>query len=131
MYTSLRKFHCTRKTLNAMLVILKSMAKERREVPVVIEGSVPSCRLWMIPTNKTFKYLANADIQTYIEMTILPLSKDDVHGFKFRRDIEEFVDALTKILGQTNVTSVAISLILDDNDVDLTMSPQILSSELE
>ena len=106
------------------------MAKEWREVPVVIEGSVPSCRLWMIPTNKTFKYLANAEIQTDIEMALLPLSKDDVHGFKFWIDIEEFVDALTKILGQTNVTSVAISLILDDNDVDLTMSPQICLQNL-
>ena len=130
MYTSLRKFRCTKKTLNAMLVILKSMAKERREVPVVIEGSVPSCRLWMIPTNKTFKYLANAEIQTDIEMALLPLSEDDVYGFKFRIDIEEFVDALTKILDQTDVTSVAISLILDDDDVDLTMSHQICLQNL-
>ena len=97
---------------------------------MVIEGSVPSCRLWMIPTNKTFKYLANAEIQTDIEMALLPLSENNVNGFKFRIDIKEFVDALTKIFDQTDVTSVAISLILDDNDVDLTMSPQICLQNL-
>ena len=37
---------------------------------------------------------------------------------------------MTKILDQTDVTSVAISLILDDNDVDLTMSPQICLQNL-
>ena len=71
MYTSIRKFCCTKKTLNAMIVVLKSMAIERTEVPVVIEGSKPSCRLWRIPTNKTFKYLANADIVTDIDMALL------------------------------------------------------------
>ena len=78
----MRKFCCTKKTLNAMIVVLKSMAIERTEVPVVIEGSKPSCSLWMILTNKTFKYLANADIETDIDMALLPLT-EDMHWTKF------------------------------------------------
>ena len=69
----------------------------------------------MIPTNKTFKYLANADIETDIDMALLPLTEDDAYGFKFRIDITEFADALDEILDPTDETSVAISLILDDN----------------
>ena len=78
----MRKFCCTKKTLNAMIVVLKSMAIERTEVPFVIEGSKPSCRLWMIPTNKTFKYLANTEIETGIDVALLPLAKDHAYGFK-------------------------------------------------
>ena len=126
----MRKFCCTKKTLNAMIVVLKSMAIERTEVPVVIEGSKPSCRLWMIPTNKTFKYLANADIETDIDMALLPLTEDDAYGFKFRIDITEFADALDEILDPTDEASVAISLILDDNDIDITTSPQICLQNL-
>ena len=84
----------------------------------------------MIPTNKTFKYLANADIETDIAMALLPLTEDDAYGFKFRIDITEFAHALDEILDATNETSVAISLILDDNDIDLTTSPQICLQNL-
>ena len=99
-------------------------------MPVVIEGTEPTCRLWMIPSNKTFKYLANADIETDIEMARLPLTEDDKYGYKFRIDIVEFLNALTNILDKTDETKVEFSLILDDDDVDLTMGPQICLQNL-
>ena len=126
----MRTFSCTRKTLNAMIVVLESMAMERRQVPVVIEDTEPTCRLWMIPSNKTFKYLANADIETDIEMARLPLTEDDKYGYKFRIDIVEFLNALTNILDKTDETKVEFSLILDDDDVNLTMGPQICLQNL-
>ena len=63
-------------------------------------------------------------------MALLPLTEDDVYGFKFRIDITEFADALDEILDPTDEISVEISLILDDNDIDLTTSPQICLQNL-
>ena len=76
MYTSIRSFCCQKNILNAIIFHLKSLASvKRREVKIVIEGTLPTCRFWILTNHSTFKYLANGVTETSLEMAMLPLAE--------------------------------------------------------